>query len=241
MDSSSKQSRNLPLPGDQHHEPSSGSHTVGTAPLMGLAVVSLVLGILSLMSALLVVPALCAIITGHLAMHKIRHANRELGGHRLALTGMIMGYVSVMMFSLILISAILLWPKFGPEVKDFLHEGRQVLEEQKLAKPMRNASELYLLCERYARDHNDAYPKTWQDLEKGYSNAVDLKQWLSSAHTSDPTYYPAFDLVPHERPVFESAKNRVAVIQERAPANVAQVVVVFADGHSEAMPNPAHE
>jgi len=241
MDSSSRENQNMPLPGDPHREPRSASHTVGTAPVLGLAVVSLSLGVMSLMSALLVIPALCAIITGHLAMHKIRHTNRELGGHRLALTGTIMGYVSVMMFSLILISGILLWPKFGSDVKDFLYEGKQVLEEQKLAKPMRNASELFLLCERYARDHNDAYPKTWQDLEKGYSNAVDLKKWLSSAHTNDPAYYPAFDLVPHERPVFESAKNRVAVIQGRAPASVAQVVVVFADGHSEPMPNPAHE
>jgi len=241
MDSSSKENRNMPLPGDHHREPKSASHTVGTAPVLGLAVISLSLGIMSLMSALLVVPALCAIITGHLAMHKIRHAGRELGGHRLALTGMVMGYVSVMMFSLLLISGILLWPKFGHKVKDLWSDGKVVWEQQKLAKPMRNASELYLLCERYARDHNDAYPKTWQDLEKGYSNSVDMKEWLSSVHTKDPAFYPAFDLVPHERPVFESAKNRVAVIQERAPADVAQVVVVFADGHSEPMPNPAQE
>ena len=209
-------------------------HFYGVPPLTGLAVISLVLGILSLMSALLLIPAVAAVIAGHLAIHKIRHANRELGGHRLAVTGLIMGYISIVMFSVLMLAGVLLWPRFAPVVTEFF-------SEHKARKAMGHSSELFLLCERYARDHNDAYPSQWQDLEKGYSNALDLKDWLGSVHTDDPAYYPAFELVRHERPVFESAKHRVAVIQERAPPKVEFVVVMFADGHSEMTPNPEHE
>ncbi len=206
----------------------------GVPPLTGLAVVSLVLGIVSLMSALLLVPAVGAVLAGHLAIHKIRHANREMGGHRLAVTGLIMGYLSIVAFSALMLAGFLLWPKYAPKVQEFF-------SEHKARKAMGHASELYLLCERYARDHGDTYPEQWQELEKGYSNPLDLKAWLNSVHTNDAKYQPAFELVRHERPVFDTARHRVAVIQERAPPEVELVVVMFADGHSELMPNPEHE
>ena len=203
-------------------------------PLTGLAVVSLVLGILSLMSALLLIPAVGAVIAGHLAIHKIRHAHREMGGHRLAVTGLVMGYISIVMFSVLMVSGLLLWPRMAPQVKELFSK----YEEYRPRKAMRQASELYRLCEQYARDHNDSYPQRWSDLEKGFSNSLDLKEWLASVHTDDPEYHPAFELVRHERPVFHNVKHRVAVIQERAPPEVEKVVVMFADGHSELLPNP---
>jgi hypothetical protein len=209
----------------------------GVPPLTGLAVMSLVLGILSLMSALLLLPAIGAVFAGHLAIHKIRHANRLLGGHRLAVTGLVMGYVSIVMFSVLVLAGFLLWPRFAPQIKERFAE----FQEYQPRKAMRKASELYRLCERYARENSGAYPAQWEDLEKGYSNALDMKDWLSSVHTNDPDYRPAFQLLRHERPVFESVKHRVAVIQERAPPEVAQVVVVFADGHTELIPNPERE
>ena len=209
----------------------------GIPPLTGLAVISPVLGILSLMSALLLFPAVGAVIAGHLAIHKIRHANRELGGHRLAVTGLIMGYVSIVMFSVLMLAGFLFWPKLSPLIKGRIAE----FQEYQPRKAMRKASELYRLCERYAREHNGAYPENWDDLEKGYSNVLDMKDWLGSVHTDDPAYRPAFQLLRHERPVFESVRHRVAVLQERAPPEVGQVVVVFADGHMELVPNPEHD
>ena len=222
---------------DQDHGDHRGRGYYEVPPLTGLAVVSLVLGILSLMSALLLIPAVGAVFAGHLAIHKIRHANRLLGGHRLAVTGLVMGYVSIVMFSVMMLAGFLLWPKFAPHIKERFAE----FQEYQPRKAMRKASELFRVCERYARENNGAYPKKWEDLEKGYSNAFDMKDWLSSVHTNDSAYRPAFQLLRHERPVFESVKHRVAVIQERAPAEVEQVVVVFADGHIELMPNPEQE
>lgn len=209
----------------------------GVPPLTGLAVMSLVLGILSWMTALLLIPAVGAVFAGHLAIHKIRHANRELGGHRLAVTGLIMGYVSIVMFSVLVLAGFLFWPKLAPLVKGRIAE----FQEYQPRKAMRKGSELYRLCERYAREHNDDYPEQWQDLENGYSNALDMEDWLGSVHTADPAYRPAFQLLRHERPVFKAVKHRVAVIQERAPPAVEQVVVVFADGHAELIPNPDRE
>ena len=236
-DAPSKKTVSIPLPQESpDEEPRELSRPPPreVPPLTGLAVISLVFGIVSMVSALLLIPAVCAVIAGHLAIHKIRHANRELGGHRLAVTGLIMGYVSILIFSVMMVAFIVLWPRFGPKLKDFV-------EERKARQAMRHATELYLVCERYARDHGDKYPAQWDDLEKGYSNRIDLEDWLQSVHTDDPVYDPAFELVKHERPVFESAQHRVAVIQERAPPEVGMVVVMFADGHSELVPNPERE
>lgn len=221
---------------DEDNEARQRGH-YGIPPLNGLAVISLVLGILSLMSALLLIPGVCAVFAGHLAIHKIRHANRELGGHRLAVTGLVMGYVSIVMFSVMMLAGFLFWPKLAPLVKGRIAE----FQEYQPRKAMRKASELYRLCERYSREHNGAYPTGWEDLEKGYSNALDMEDWLGSVYTDDPAYRPAFQLLSHERPVFASVKHRVAVLQERAPPKVEQVVVVFADGHMELIPNPEHD
>jgi hypothetical protein len=206
-------------------------------PLTGLAVFSLVLGILSLMSALLLIPAVGAVLAGHMAIHKIRHANREMGGHRLAVTGLVMGYISIVMFSVLMLTGLLLWPKISTPAKELFSK----YEEYQPRKAMRQASELFRLCEQYARDHSDDYPTKWSELEKGYSNSLDMKEWLGSVYTDDPQYQPAFELIRHERPVFQSVKHRVAVILERAPPEVEMVVVMFADGHSELLPNPAHD
>ena len=234
-DETSRVAESSPAGGGQGEHRQRGYYEV--PPLTGLAVISLVLGILSLMSALLLLPAVGAVFAGHLAIHKIRHANRLLGGHRLAVTGLVMGYVSIVMFSVMMLAGFLLWPKLAPQLKERFSE----FQEYQPRKAMRKASELYRLCERYARENNGAYPKKWEDLEKGYSNPLDMKDWLGSVHTSDPAYRPAFQLLRHERPVFDSVKHRVAVIQERAPPEVEEVVVVFADGHTELIPNPENE
>jgi hypothetical protein len=214
---------------EERHE-----HSYDVPPLTGLAVASLVLGIVSMLAAILLIPGVFAIITGHLAIHKIRHTHKDLGGHKLAVTGLIMGYVSILLFSVTMLAAFFLWPRVGPVVKDYFSERKERVS-------LRQASELFLVCERFALGHDDKYPTDWKELEKGYSNSIDLKEWLSSSHTTDPAYYPCFELLNHERPVFGTAKGRVAVIQERAPPSVGQVVVVFADGHSELSPNPARE
>jgi type II secretory pathway pseudopilin PulG len=61
----------------------------------GLAVASLVFGIISLMgAAILIVPVILAVVFGHVSLAKIRR-DRNLGGSGMAITGLVLGYVSI--------------------------------------------------------------------------------------------------------------------------------------------------
>ncbi len=70
----------------------------GAAPVRhtpGLAIASLVLGIISLMgAAILIVPMLLAIIFGHVSLARIRK-DQNLTGAGIAVTGLVLGYVSI--------------------------------------------------------------------------------------------------------------------------------------------------
>ena len=69
--------------------------SVGPAvPNSGLAVASLVLGILSMLCAG-ILTAIPAVITGHMARGEIRRSGGRTGGDAMALTGMILGYVVI--------------------------------------------------------------------------------------------------------------------------------------------------
>ena len=68
---------------------------VVTPKTSGMAIASLVLGVLSMMgAAVLIVPTILAIVFGHVAHSKIRKDPR-LTGSGLAITGFILGYVSI--------------------------------------------------------------------------------------------------------------------------------------------------
>jgi hypothetical protein len=76
------------------------SKPVHGAPAASLAVVSLVCGVLSL-SVIPLLPALPAIVCGHLARGQIRRSAGTLGGEGAALGGLITGYLSIFIFGLI--------------------------------------------------------------------------------------------------------------------------------------------
>jgi len=63
-------------------------------PKKGLAIASLVLGILSV-TGLFCLAGLPAIITGHIASDRARNAPERYGGAGFAKAGMVMGYVSI--------------------------------------------------------------------------------------------------------------------------------------------------
>ena len=61
----------------------------------GMAVASLVLGIVSVMgAAILIVPTVLAIVFGHLSLSRTRR-DKSLGGGGIALAGLVLGYVSI--------------------------------------------------------------------------------------------------------------------------------------------------
>ena len=93
----------------------------------GLAVASLVLGIISMLGAsILIIPTILAIVFGHIAYSRIQK-DRRLDGAGIAIAGFVLGYVSILfgIFSLGLLSAMAI-PAF------------QKVREESLRKAMQN-------------------------------------------------------------------------------------------------------
>jgi thiol:disulfide interchange protein len=75
--------------------------TESALPTSTLAVVSLVFGILGLLQLLPLISPLVAVITGHMARREIRAAGGHMQGDGMALTGLILGYVMLLLGVLI--------------------------------------------------------------------------------------------------------------------------------------------
>lgn len=87
-----------PVPPLGLHPPGPGAVAGGASsgsPTSGLAIASLVLGIISLLCCTGILTAIPGIITGHMARAEIRRSGGALGGDGMALTGLILGYLTV--------------------------------------------------------------------------------------------------------------------------------------------------
>lgn len=71
----------------------------------GLAIASLICGLLGLVLAFFT--GIPAIITGHMAMSRIKASGGAIGGHGMALAGTILGYFTTFLLGIIMIIAIL--------------------------------------------------------------------------------------------------------------------------------------
>ncbi len=64
-------------------------------PTSGMAVASLVLGILGLITCT-ILPGIPGVVFGHMALHSIKHSPTPVGGRGMAIAGLITGYLSVL-------------------------------------------------------------------------------------------------------------------------------------------------
>ena len=64
-------------------------------PTSGLAITSMVCGILGLVTCLML-PGIPAVICGHMALNRIADPSMRLGGRGMAIAGLIMGYLSLL-------------------------------------------------------------------------------------------------------------------------------------------------
>jgi hypothetical protein len=114
----------------------------GPVPTSGLAVASLICGVFSF----LLLPALPAIVCGHLARARIRTSKGRLEGAGMALAGLILGYagfgIAYLLFSIITSAA--------------QTKARETLS-------LAHAREIAMACQAYATDHQGVFP---QDLEQ---------------------------------------------------------------------------
>jgi hypothetical protein len=81
-----------------------GRFTAASAPdTSGLAIASLIMGLVGVLVGITAIPA---VICGHLARGQIRNADGALAGSGMALTGLILGYVTIACCTVLLLAAI---------------------------------------------------------------------------------------------------------------------------------------
>jgi hypothetical protein len=137
--------------------PASSMRPVGSpAPTTsGLAVTSLVLGILSI-TILPILPAIPAVICGHVARAKIKQSAGALAGSGLALAGLITGYLGLSFIFLAFLAGLAL-PVFA-----------QVQVRAKETQSLSNAKQIALACQLYALENKGNFPQTLEELVPVY-------------------------------------------------------------------------
>ena len=120
----------------------------------GLAIASLVLGLLGLFSAGLA--GLPAVICGHLSLGRIKRSGGALAGRGMAIAGLITGYLGICVFGLAMAAGMAL-PVFN-----------KVSEKGKATKSLAQAKQIGLACKHYAGDHDGNFPPTLDDLVPKY-------------------------------------------------------------------------
>ncbi len=126
-----------------------------TAPThtAGLAITALVVGIISLVTCGgLGVGAIAAIVCGHLALSSIGKSGGLLGGRGMALSGLIMGYVSIVGMGVMMMVAV-----SGSAMSKMAEKGQ-------ITKGISTARQLAIGIRLYAADHEGKYPATLEEL-----------------------------------------------------------------------------
>lgn len=122
------------------------SVTLPNAKTSGMAVGSMICGILGL---LLWLPCIPAIILGHLGLSAIKKSAGALKGSGMAITGLVTGYIMIAAIPIIAILASLAVPAFN-----------QVQMQGSQMKAVNNAKQIVLGMKQYAADHDGKYPST---------------------------------------------------------------------------------
>lgn len=137
-----------------------------TAPI---AIWSLVLSILGIIP-LGLLASIPAIICGHLALPRIRKSAGALGGHGLAVAGLVIGYIGLA-FQLVLMPALLL-----PAVSNALQKARQ-------AQDLNNLKQVGVACHVRAMENDGKFPS---DLRSLTDQLAYPKMFLSAATKREP-------------------------------------------------------
>jgi len=120
------------------------------AKTSGMAVASMICGILGL---LLWLPCIPAIILGHLGLSAIKKSAGALKGSGMAVTGLVTGYIMIAAIPLIAILASLAVPAY------------QSVQKQALQmKSMVNAKQLVIGMRQYAAEHGGNFPSSLETL-----------------------------------------------------------------------------
>jgi len=129
--------------------PHGAAPAIATTKTSGFAISSFVLGLLCL-------PGILAVIFGHVARSQIRRSGGAIKGMRLAMTGLVLGYLSVAAVFCAIVAS-LLFP-----ILSAAHSGSAG------ERSLRQARWIAYQCKGYANDHGGRFPNLLSDLVPDY-------------------------------------------------------------------------
>ena len=136
---------------------------VPSAPVRksGLAITSMVLGLLSMTCFPIVFTGLAAVITGHIARKRVRRSAELYGGSGFALAGLILGYPGIVLP--LIIGAGLLLPQIARNAKD-----------AESTHCVNNLKQITLAARIWSNDHDDLFPPDFKSLATELSSPAVL-------------------------------------------------------------------
>lgn len=182
----------------------------------GIAIASLVLGILSI-TCLSILAGIPALILGIVALNKVGKSAGMLTGKGLAIAGLVMGGIS---FLLVPITAALMLPAIA---------GTRGAAQQ--AACMNNIRQCTLACQMYAQDHDSTLPTTWDDLRKYLGESSSQK--VLHCHMDQGTAI-SYELVNPGKKLAELGESGTTIIVREIKApHKGKRAIGLADGHVE--------
>lgn len=150
------------------------------SPTNTLAVVALILGIVCIFTfGLCGIGSIVTIIVGHMALTKVRQSGGSLGGKGMAVAGLVMGYASIALAILAILSSLAL-PTFS-----------KIQEKGNTIKSVNNVQQLAVACRTYAADHEGKYPDNLEVLvTEGILQQEAFDKLLRCPMTKE---YPGYD------------------------------------------------
>jgi competence protein ComGC len=213
--------------------PAQGSAPGGPAKASGLAITSLVLGILGLFSCGLT--ALFGLVFGIIALVKIKNSQGRLSGNGLAIAGIV---VSGLFLLILPIWAAMFIPALS-----------KAKEKAQTINCVNNVKQLGLAVRMYATDNNDKFPaaaawcdaiQTYVQSPKPFQCAADEDQRCAFAYNRKLDGLKEGDIDPQTVLFFESAAGwNAAGGRELFSAHKhsrTRIVVGFADGSVQQLP-----
>ena len=195
---------------------------IGAPPTSGLAVASLVLGVLSL---IIVVTCLPAIICGHLALSQIKQSAGRIGGRGMAITGLVTGYFFIVLLAGMFLIGILAGIAL-PVFNSVNQHGKATVE-------LAHGRQIALAIKVYEGDNNGKTPPDFAALSPTYLSDPAILQ--SSLDPGDPS--SAFDYLTPDVDG-EKLPPRTVMLRGRHVTRDHRRVYVYADATGELKREP---